>query len=132
MAYVVHAGDSRAYRLRNGNLLRLTTDHTVEQQLRERGVLSAPSLRYRNILVNHLGGDEVFPEPELAQVGLEIGDALLLATDGLTDALPDRDLASLASGGEPAEATCRKLVQAARERGSTDDATALLARFEPR
>jgi len=128
-AYIVHAGDSRAYRLRDGALQRLTTDHTVEQQLRERGVLQAPSLRYRNILVNHLGGDDRFPELQMARVELDLGDSLLLATDGLTDALPDADLASLASGGESAEAVCRKLVQAARERGSTDDATALLARF---
>jgi serine/threonine protein phosphatase PrpC len=130
--YIVHAGDSRAYRLRDGSLKRLTTDHTVEQQLRDRGLISpaaSATSRYKHILWNHLGGDHRFPEPEVAMTPLESGDALLLATDGLTDLIPDQDLVELASRPGSAESISRRLVHAARDKGARDDATALFAQF---
>ena len=131
-AYVLHVGDSRAYHLRNGRLTRLTTDHTLEQQLREQGPLLPVSVapeRFRNVVWNHLGGGPQFPEPELAAADLEAGDGLLLTTDGLTDVLPDSDLEQGIARWGSAEAVSRGLVEEVRNRAGRDDATVLYARF---
>src|SRR5579859_1426201 len=122
-AYVVHAGDSRGYRLRNGRLTRLTIDHTVEQQLRMKGLVfpgASHSSRYRHILWNHLGGLDRFPVAEVTSTPLESGDALLLVTDGVTDLLTDQDLADVASRCGSAESVSRKLVLAARDSGTRE------------
>jgi protein phosphatase len=131
-AYVLHAGDSRAYQLRKGRLTRMTTDHTLEQQLLDQGQLLPPSIapeRYRHVVWNHLGGDEQFPHPDLTTADLEAGDGLLLTTDGLTNVLPLRDLEEGIARWGSAEAVSRGLVGEVRERGGRDDATALFARF---
>jgi len=131
-AYVLHAGDSRAYHHRKGRLIRLTTDHTLEQQLRDQGPLLPVSVapeRFRNVVWNHLGGGPEFPEPELTPADLEAGDGLLLTTDGLTDVLPDLYLEEAIARRGSAEAVSRGLVGEVRDRGGRDDATALYARF---
>jgi protein phosphatase len=131
-AYILHVGDSRAYHLRKGRLARLTTDHTLEQQLREQGPFLPPSIEpklYRNVVWNHLGGDPQFPHPELTIAELEAGDGLLLTTDGLTDVLPEGALEEGIARWESADVVSRGLVEEVRERGGRDDATALYARF---
>jgi serine/threonine protein phosphatase PrpC len=131
-AYVLHLGDSRAYHLREGRLARLTTDHTVEQQLRDQSPVLSESIalgRFRHVVWNHLGGGRQFPHPELTTADLEPGDGLLLTTDGLTNVLPERDLEERIARWGSAEAVSRGLVGEVRKRGGRDDATALYARF---
>ena len=132
--YIIYAGDSRAYRLHRGMLQQLTTDHTVAEILVAKGQLSredARTSRYRHILWNHLGGDARLPAPQGVLVDLKPGDGLLLATDGLTNALGESELAEMASRPCSAHAVCHMLVEAAGARGALDDATALFARFDP-
>jgi protein phosphatase len=129
-ATVIHAGDSRAYLLRNARPIRLTVDHTVEQQLREQGLLGAfQGSQYRHVLWNHLGGKDQFPVVEATRVSLDWGDVLLLTTDGVTESMSDEELAEGSSCSLAPEGIARKLVLAAQERGSRDDATALVAQF---
>jgi len=130
--HLIHAGDSRAYHFRKGRLTRLTTDHTLEQQLRDQGRFLPPSIdpkRYRNVVWNHLGGDPELPQPELTAADLEAGDGLLLTTDGLTDVLPDLYLEESIARWGSAETVSRGLVGEVRNRDGRDDATALYARF---
>jgi len=132
--HIIHAGDSRVYRLHRGNLRQLTLDHTVAEVLVARGQLSrvaARVSRYRHILWNHLGGEARLPEPQTASVDLEPGDGLLLATDGLTEAFRDSELAERVSRPCSAHAVCHMLIEEAQTRGTRDDATALFARFDP-
>ena len=131
--HVIHAGDSRAYRLRQGTLQQLTIDHTVAEVLVARGQIgreAARTSRYRHVLWNHLGGEPRFPEPQLLSVDLEPADGLLLTTDGLTEVLGNVELAEMASRPCSAHAVSHMLVEAARARGTQDDATALFARFD--
>jgi protein phosphatase len=131
-AYVIHSGDSRAYRVRRGTLELLTCDHTVADLLVARGELSpeeARTSRYRHILWNHLGGDTRMPEPQALSFGLEPGDGLLLATDGLIHPLDGTELAEIVSRPVSAHAVCHMLVEGAAGRGTRDDATAVFARF---
>jgi len=128
---VVHVGDSRCYRFRQGVLTPLTLDHTLERVMRETGaLLSEPvgSSSCKHVLWNYLGGRDNFPDPFISTSRLQRGDMLLLTTDGLTNVLPDADLADVLSRGGDAKAVCRRLVGMARGRGSEDDATALLVR----
>ncbi len=131
-AHIIHVGDSRCYHARGGALRRLTTDHTVAEILVASGQVSreiAGSSRFRHVLWNHLGGDSQFPMPQRATVELQPGDALLLATDGLTDALSDNEIAEIASRPCSAHAVCHMMVEDAAAHGTRDDATAVFVRF---
>lgn len=127
-AVVLHVGDSRLYRLRAGRLARLTTDHTVVAELLRHGELLAEvadTHPHRNVLTRAVGvGPRV--EADYAGVSCDRGDRFLLCTDGLVDALPDKDLrAGLAAGGEP-RAAAESLVASAVGRGAEDNVTAMV------
>jgi serine/threonine protein phosphatase PrpC len=80
-----HAGDSRAYLLRNGKLEALTRDHTVAQRLVDAGALRADEMEscpQRHYLTRNLGG-EYGVGPDVLELKLELGDRLLLCSDGL-------------------------------------------------
>jgi protein phosphatase len=131
--HIAHAGDSRAYLFRGGELRRLTRDHTVAEALRERGVLNVESSEnsaMHHIITNAVGGGTAGVNPDIARVDLSAGDQLLLCTDGLTNMVVDEQIGSLlASGADPA-AACDRLVEAALERGGTDNVTVVVAVFE--
>jgi protein phosphatase len=106
-AWVGHIGDSRAFNLRSGRLDRLTRDHSAVQALIDQNLLAPEDARSHpeaSVLTRSLGHvDDV--EIEIGMTALEIGDTLLLCTDGLwgfvpeeamEDALADQDLDSAA------------------------------------
>jgi serine/threonine protein phosphatase PrpC len=134
--YLFHMGDSRAYLLREGLLRRLTRDQTYARALVEAGVLEPKGedrSRWKHVVWNTLGGRASAEDPEVRpEVHIEDlrgGDALLLCTDGLTDALTDETIHGLLLKGGSAEALSRGLIDSARERGARDDATVVVARF---
>jgi protein phosphatase len=134
-AWVVNAGDSRCYRLRDSRLERLTFDHTLVQKLTDEGILTpetARKSRWRHALWNHLGKSSSPLEPQLATATLKRGDALLLTTDGITDPLFDEDLQSLLGEPGSAKRLSRLIVQAAELKGGKDDMSLVFARFAPR
>lgn len=131
-AFVVHAGDSRAYLVRKNQIEQLTTDHTFAQQMVEDGSLSeeqAETSRFANMLWNAVGGDSRV-EPELTVKTLQPGDSLLLCTDGLTSYLNDDAIQHLVSTERSSEAACSELVNMVTAIGGDDDVTVAMARFE--
>lgn len=90
--YVLHVGDSRAYRWRAGDLHQLTTDQSWIQMLLDEGQISPSEARQhpmRNMLLHSLSGSLADPEAvQIIPVDLRIGDRWLVATDGLTSYLP--------------------------------------------
>jgi PPM family protein phosphatase len=131
--FVVHVGDSRCYLFRDGDLYRLTHDHTLVQELVERGHLKpedAPKHHWRHVVTNVVGGTEPGVKPEVHKIGLEAGDQLLLCSDGLTEMVSDEEIAAvLRAEADPARA-CERLVAEANERGGKDNVTVIVARFE--
>jgi PPM family protein phosphatase len=130
--HLVHVGDTRGYLLRRGTLRQVTTDHTVAEVLVRRGQLTpeaARRSRYQHILTSHLGGEDRDPEIQSADYILEPGDSLLIATDGLSGALAEEELAEIASRPCSSHAVCHMLVEAAHAKGTPDDATAAFVRF---
>jgi len=135
MLYVAHVGDTRCYLLRSGQLSRLTTDHTMAQKLAEGAADPIdPASQLHHILWNSLGGSERLPRPEVAKLGLDLGDVLLLCSDGLTKHVGDEQIAKLLSAEEPSSARCARLVALANAEGGSDNVTVVVAnaRAEPR
>jgi len=130
--YVVHAGDSRCYLCRDGRLEQVTTDHTIAQQLVESGALSAQEAqtsRWSHVLWNCIGGGSHELVPEVYKAALQLGDSLLLCSDGLSSCVPDKQILDLLEQGDSAEACCRKLVDAANAQGGRDNITVVVAHF---
>jgi protein phosphatase len=130
--YVVHAGDSRCYLFRGGRLERITTDHTVAQQLVDRGAIPAAEAqqsRWSHMLWNCLGGGTHDLTPEVYKATLEVGDTLLFCTDGLTTCVREESMASVLKENLSAEQACRRLVDAAHQVGARDNVTVVVARF---
>lgn len=132
--FVIHAGDSRCYLFRGGKLEQLTEDHTLVAELVGRGALEPAEARRhpsRHIVTNALGGGMLGVRVDVERVELEVGDVVLLCSDGLTDMVDDAGLAAvLAAAGDPKEA-CRRLVEQANAAGGKDNITAVVGRFEP-
>jgi serine/threonine protein phosphatase PrpC len=129
---VAHVGDSRAYLLRDGELRRLTTDHSLVGELVARGKLTeeqAESHPQRSVITRALG-----PEPEV-RVDVEAfrarpGDLFLLCSDGLTSMVHEPRLRELVQDHESLEELGKRLIAAANEAGGRDNITVILFRLE--
>ncbi len=130
--YVLHAGDSRCYLLREGELRQLTRDHTVSNQLVEKGGMTAEEAnnsRWSNVLYNALGAGAAEVVPEVHKVALLPGDTIMLCTDGLYRHVRDNEIRNLLETElEPPE-SCRSLIDLANFRGGLDNITAVVARL---
>jgi PPM family protein phosphatase len=131
--YVVHAGDSRCYLFRRGKLHQLTHDHTVAQQCVDSGLLDpkeAEQSRWSHVLWNVVGGGSSDLVPDTRLEALELGDVLLLCTDGLSKLVPDDEIARVLRTYPTARESADGLVTAALESGGSDNVTVVVARFE--
>jgi len=130
-AVVVHVGDSRLYRLRDGQLDLLTQDHTVVAELVQAGQLTELEIEghpHRHVLTRAVG---VAPEVALdvARVSCEPGDRFLLCTDGVVKALSTIQLETLLTTASAAHQAAAEVVTGAIGRGADDNATALVVDF---
>lgn len=123
-----HVGDSRGYLLRDGELTRITEDHTPVQRAVRAGVISAEEALHhpsRHVLAQAVGLD-VDVEVDTPRVGLESGDRVILCTDGMTDPIPDTDIPGLVAELGDAEAVVSTLITAALHRGGPDNVTVVV------
>jgi protein phosphatase len=128
---VAHVGDSRAYLVHAGQVVRLTRDHSIVQELVDRGLLTprqAANHPDANRITRALGmSPEVEVELRAQPVHHVAGDGFLLCSDGLCDLVEDDEVLSLV-GGEPAVQAVGKLVDLANARGGHDNITAVVLR----
>ena len=131
--FVANAGDSRCYLFRHGRLKQLTTDHTLAQDMVRRGLIPPADLEriiHGHMITNAIGGPAPSVWAEVHKTTLEPADVLLLATDGLTNVVPDEQIvATLAAEPDPRTA-CERLVAQALEQGGPDNVTVIVARYE--
>jgi protein phosphatase len=130
-AFVVHVGDSRAYRYRDGTLERLTTDQTFAQMMLQAGALTpagAEASHLKHVLWSALGSQEAVPEVLVTDVTRR--GVILLCTDGLTSHVTDDEIKTHLAAGRSAEATCRALIDLALERGGKDNVTVVVGRIK--
>ncbi|TCJ21588.1 PP2C family protein-serine/threonine phosphatase [Nocardioides jejuensis] len=128
---LVHAGDSRAYLLRAGGLLRLTRDHTYVQQLLDDGFLEESGVAghpWRHVVTRSIHALPIPDDerPEYVELALVPGDRVLLCSDGLTDCLPDERIGALLAVPR-AEEAARILVDEALLAGGRDNVTCVVA-----
>jgi serine/threonine protein phosphatase PrpC len=130
---IAHVGDSRLYRLRNRELHQLTRDHSLLEELIARGAYAREEAnRYvrRNIVTRALGV-ETGVEVELGEETVEIGDILLLCSDGLTDMVDDATIADIMiKHNVQISDTAEELVRTANERGGKDNISVALTRVD--
>lgn len=121
------AGDSRLYRLRDGILARLSSDHSLVEES-EVG-LYEPNSGYDNVITRAVGADEhIFLDVDAFE--LIEGDRFLLCTDGLTGELNDDEIAQFLLAGS-AEASSQALIDTALKAGGRDNVTAVVADYHP-
>lgn len=126
---VFHVGDSRLYRLRNGELSILTRDQTLYQQALEAG--ESDNLPARNLLLQAIGPLETVT-PDVATCNCLPGDLLMVCSDGLHGDVPYSVIADALRRAEAQslEQCCDNLVDLAKAYGSRDNITALLVLIE--
>jgi protein phosphatase len=127
---IVHVGDSRAYLFRDGELQRLTRDHSLVEELRRRGQLTpeeAEDHPQRSIITRALG-----PEPD---VELDVhthqarkGDVFLLCSDGLTSMIREERLGAILAETKTLEEALDRLIEEANEAGGRDNITVVAFR----
>ncbi|MHB9079159.1 MAG: PP2C family protein-serine/threonine phosphatase [Pirellulaceae bacterium] len=131
-AFIAHVGDSRAYHCRGGQALQVTLDHTLAEELRRSGADPDHLRKFRSVLTRAFGGDCAEVVPDVHQLQLADGDAILLCSDGLSNLVTDPEIASLVCGGRDPQAICDELIELALSRGAPDNVTAVLARVAAR
>jgi protein phosphatase len=129
---IAHVGDSRAYRLRGEEFTRLTEDHSLVEEMRRRGQLTAQEADehpQRSIITRALG-----PEPDVLVDTRswrgQTGDVFLLCSDGLTSMVPEARVADIVRAAETLPDAGHALIDAANEAGGRDNITVVLFRLE--
>ena len=128
-AFLVHVGDSRVYLLRDGSLDQLTTDHTLVQEMIQKGILTPESARHhhlRHVITNVVGGPPGV-KGEIANIRLLNGDRLLLCTDGLTEVVRDAEITEILLRHPNPHDACTALVEVALSHGGPDNVTVIVA-----
>lgn len=127
-AVVAHVGDSRAYRLRDGQLELVTEDHTWVNEQVKAGYLSPDQARthpLKSVVTRAVGGDHEV-EVDVRELELEVGDLFMLCSDGLTTMLRDDEIREHLIASDSLEARCQQLIAAANDHGGVDNITVVL------
>lgn len=128
-AFVAEVGDSRAYLIRSGRLVRLTHDQSMVQSLLDKGVVTpeeADRSPFRNVILQAMGHQE-HVQVELGRLELRQRDCLILCSDGLTRHVPDEELRTIVLGATSLEGATERLITLANARGGEDNITVVTA-----
>ena len=130
-AWIGHVGDSRAYLVRDGEATRLTEDHSQVGWMLSHGIITeeeAQNHPARNRIERALGFSD--GEPEIDEIDLQPGDALLLCSDGVYTVVDSSSLGGFVAKATDATTAARSAVKAALSRGTDDNSTAVVALTE--
>jgi protein phosphatase len=127
-----HAGDSRIYLVRQGQIQQLTRDHSLVMEQVRRGILTmaeANASEMQNIIIRALGPERQV-QADLDDMLATPGDVLLLCSDGLIRHVPDDSILDVVKGTLSLLLMCERLIDAAKEGGGSDNITCMVLRFE--
>ncbi|HEX3985891.1 MAG TPA: Stp1/IreP family PP2C-type Ser/Thr phosphatase [Acidobacteriaceae bacterium] len=125
---IAHAGDSRCYLFRNGNLSLCTHDHSLVDEQMRLGTMTreeAERSPFRSVITRAIGTQETVTE-EILEMDTEPGDLFLLCTDGLTREVPEEEIARVLGARKDLEHAVERLVEEANEAGGRDNVTCVL------
>lgn len=126
--FIGHIGDSRAYLLRENNLIQLTKDHSLVADLVKKKYLSKEEARafpHRNIITRALGATPDI-EIDISSGKTKKEDRFLLCTDGLTEMLKDEEIKQIIESEKSLSTICEKLIATANQYGGKDNITVVL------
>jgi protein phosphatase len=129
---IAHVGDSRAYLFRDGQLVRLTQDHSLVEELRQRGKLTeeeAAEHPQRSIITRALGPEPGVQVDTLSQA-VRSGDVILLCSDGLTSMISEKQVRQILADAPTLQAAGDALIDGANAAGGKDNITVVLFRVE--
>jgi len=130
--FLAQVGDSRGYILRDGNLVQVTRDQSLVNQLIEAGQLTeeeAETFEHNNIILQALGTADTV-QVDLTYCELRKGDTLMLCSDGLSGMVRFEDIREvLRTATDPADA-CQQLTDRANHAGGHDNVTVIVAKFD--
>ena len=124
------AGDSRAYLVRDGQIVQISRDHSMVQELVDAGMLDPDDAEHHpnaNIITRAVGVNELL-RVDTAQGETMTGDQFLLASDGLTRLVDNQELAAILSSRSPA-AAADLLIETSLERGAPDNVTVIIIKM---
>lgn len=129
--YFAQVGDSRAYLIRRGKIIRITKDQSLVQQLIDAGQITeeeAETHSYRNVILQALGAH--------SNVNVEVNclplcnlDTLVLCSDGLSGKMHQEEIARIINEASDFKSACQHLIDLANERGGEDNITVVVAQF---
>jgi len=125
---VANIGDSRLYHITESGITQITRDHSVVEDMIERGEITRNEARRhksRNLITRALGTG-MYEEPDIFFLNLEANEFILLCSDGLTDVLLDSEIREELMSGTSVEQICEALVDFALKRGAPDNVTVVI------
>lgn len=131
-AYIAHVGDSRAYPMRNGFIMRITEDHTLVEAMVLAGKITPAEARVhpqRNLITRSLG-NAALVDVDVLHLDRRPGDVWMLCSDGLSNYLTDRQISRVLNSDIGWQEKVEKLVDMALENGTTDNLTCVIVTDE--
>lgn len=130
-AYVANVGDSRAYAVRNDEIVQITTDHSVVSELVMRGTITKEEARLhpqKNIITRAVGTDKSV-RTDIFEYNYSPGDVMIICSDGLSAMLGDKEILKIINSKKTSEDTVNSLITAAKDEGGLDNITVICIRF---
>jgi serine/threonine protein phosphatase PrpC len=130
--HIGHVGDSSAHRLRSNSIEQLTSDHTIENELKERAARGEPIgmlMENRNALTRCIGQPPPL-EPDCKEHTILPKDRYLLSSDGITRFVELKEITEILANSTDPEIAAHRLVDRANERGGLDNSTAVVLFFD--
>jgi protein phosphatase len=129
ISFLSNVGDSRAYLINEREITKVTTDHSLVERLVATGKISPQEARthpQRNMIYRTIG-DKSRVETDVFTQRLQVGDYLLLCSDGLNGMITDRQIFDIVRTSISPQDACNRLIEAANEAGGEDNVTVVAA-----
>ena len=129
---IAHVGDSRIYMLREGELRQLTQDHSFIMEQLRRGLISREEAEHSdlsNVIMRALGAEPTV-QVDLDELWMEVGDRVLLCSDGLTRKATDAQIVPILTEAKSSQEACDRLVGLANDLGGEDNVTVIVVHLK--
>ena len=130
-ATIVNVGDSRVYRVNDGDIAQITLDHSLVQLMVSRGELTPEEARRfpgKNYITRAIGTEPTV-KCDIFHLDLKRGETMLLCSDGLTNLVYDQEILFEVVHGTDENQCCQRLLEIAKKRGAPDNVTSILVRI---
>jgi len=131
-AYVINVGDSRAYLVRDGILRQITKDHTLVQEMVDKGLITKEEAEQRsdkNMITRAIGGD-ITVHPDFFAFDIYPGDTIIMCSDGLYGEIEDSKMAGMAYTARTMHGLSKNLVDMANQNGGNDNISVVCIRIQ--